>query len=352
MEDYGKQMLEAICQKSVTDDRSDLLGGFKVDRKKYLKKVRELSQVNGWESIKAITIQWLVIFTAVAVAIYSGHWAVYILAALIITTRQHALGILLHDACHYRLFPDPRVNDLLSDLLVAFPIAASTSLYRHWHFPHHRFTNSQRDPEWMGEQKDPDTWRWPGTKKKMLKIFLKDLFGLNMIEMIAIMGLWSPWTRLFIPSEAPGGISLREKITLICHTMLLLGSLIYFGLLLDYILLWLLPSFTLFNMLFKFRSWAEHKVIPNGNELTASRTTIATFWEKLVISPCNVHYHLEHHLFPSVPFYNLDKLHNLLMADPDYKREALIAHSYLDPKDGIIAILTSSISCNETAKAL
>ncbi|MBM2841879.1 MAG: fatty acid desaturase, partial [Bacteroidetes bacterium] len=30
---------------------------------------------------------------------------------------------------------------------------------------------------------------------------------------------------------------------------------------------------------------------------------------------CNINYHLEHHLYPGVPWYNLPKLHRLLQQD-------------------------------------
>ena len=34
--------------------------------------------------------------------------------------------------------------------------------------------------------------------------------------------------------------------------------------------------------------------------------------------PHNVGLHLDHHIFPSVPFYNLKKLHEILLKDPAY----------------------------------
>jgi fatty acid desaturase len=44
---------------------------------------------------------------------------------------------------------------------------------------------------------------------------------------------------------------------------------------------------------------------------------------------CNANYHLEHHLFPSVPWYNLPKLHLLLQ--PEYQRAgASIYRSYTE----------------------
>jgi fatty acid desaturase len=43
---------------------------------------------------------------------------------------------------------------------------------------------------------------------------------------------------------------------------------------------------------------------------------------------CNLNYHLEHHLFPAVPWYNLPRLHALLAGQ--YRRAGAYVHrSYL-----------------------
>jgi len=43
---------------------------------------------------------------------------------------------------------------------------------------------------------------------------------------------------------------------------------------------------------------------------------------------CNLNYHVEHHLFPDVPWYNLKKVHRLLA--PLYARSGVhIERSYL-----------------------
>ena len=53
----------------------------------------------------------------------------------------------------------------------------------------------------------------------------------------------------------------------------------------------------------------------------------------------NINYHLEHHLFPSVPGRNLGRLHRVLMEDPEYRSSAHITHSYFGLKQGVIAEL-------------
>lgn len=339
--DYGKKIQESIRVAVDSDLRSEDIGGQVLDRKKIVAEVRELSKVSTFHSLLAILNHWIIVIAAASVAIWSGHWAVYLLAMIIIASRQHALGILVHDACHYRLFPNRIANDMITDILIAFHMGMSTSLYRKWHYPHHRYVNTERDPEFMGEKGDPDTWTWPNTKLHLLKMFLKDALGLNIFKMTTIMGMWSPWTRLNIPSKDPSGIPVREKIALVIFGVTGISTLIYFGLVVDYLLLWLLPSLTFLNIFFKYRSFAEHKVVGNENELNNTRTVISNWLESFWLAPCNVHYHIEHHLFPSVPFYNLPKLHRLLMEDPVFQKQAHLSKTYLGWNTGVIRELTT-----------
>jgi fatty acid desaturase len=43
-----------------------------------------------------------------------------------------------------------------------------------------------------------------------------------------------------------------------------------------------------------------------------TRTTLASWWERLTFAPNSVNYHLEHPLLPSVPKYRLAKFHQAL----------------------------------------
>ena len=339
--DYENKMREAIRNNIDSDLRAKDIGGQVFDKKKLAAEVRKLSKVSTFHSLLAILNQWLIIIAAATVAIWSEHWAVYLIAMIIIASRQHAFGILIHDACHYRLFPNRVANDMITNILVSFHLGMSTSLYRKWHYPHHRYVNTEQDPEVMGEKGSPDIWRWPNTKLHMFKIFLKDALGFNIPQMTSMIGLWSPWSRIHIPSKDPGGIPVREKVALVIFTVTGISTLVYFGLVVDYLLLWILPSLTFLNIFFKFRSFAEHKAVVNENELNNTRTVTSNWLESFWLAPCNVGYHLEHHLFPSVPFYNLPKLHRLLMEDPLFQKQAHLSNSYLGLSNGVLGELTT-----------
>ena len=58
-----------------------------------------------------------------------------------------------------------------------------------------------------------------------------------------------------------------------------------------------------------------------------SRTTLARPLERWLFVPRNISYHVEHHFYPSVPFYNLPALHEALMQTPGFRAHAVVTPS-------------------------
>ena len=80
-----------------------------------------------------------------------------------------------------------------------------------------------------------------------------------------------------------------------------------------FLLLWVLPHLTSYQLVLRIRSISEHAVVEDeANDLKNTRTTLASWWVRFLMAPHNVNYHLEHHLFIYVPQYNLPKLHRML----------------------------------------
>jgi fatty acid desaturase len=78
-------------------------------------------------------------------------------------------------------------------------------------------------------------------------------------------------------------------------------------------LLWVGAWLTTYSLAMRIRSIAEHAMPSNPAEaLGQTRTTIASWWERLLLAPNRVNYHLEHHLVMTVPHYNLPRMHRLL----------------------------------------
>ena len=78
-------------------------------------------------------------------------------------------------------------------------------------------------------------------------------------------------------------------------------------------LLWVAAWLTTNRLVTRIRSIAEHALTPNANDaLNNTRTTVARWWERLLIAPNRVNYHLEHHLIMTVPHYKLPRFHRML----------------------------------------
>jgi fatty acid desaturase len=99
--------------------------------------------------------------------------------------------------------------------------------------------------------------------------------------------------------------------------------------LINYLLLWIMPLLTVNMFLMRIRGIAEHglpsqlklkiNLSQEGALLTRSLNTsssksnlAAKNIERFLIGSLSINYHLEHHLIPNIPHYNLRKTYNLL----------------------------------------
>ena len=60
----------------------------------------------------------------------------------------------------------------------------------------------------------------------------------------------------------------------------------------------------------RLRAISEHGATTDfSSPLTAARTNLCPAWLEWLLFPHHVNYHIEHHLYASVPHYNLPRLH-------------------------------------------
>jgi fatty acid desaturase len=301
--------------------------------------VRAFSMVSESRAMGAVAWQWAVIGgTVAAFVLASPHlsWAawipLYLLALLTIATRQHAFLALVHEATHYRLSNHRAWNDFLSDFFCAFPVGMCTDVYRRLHFLHHQHTNTQNDPDWVGMHMDED-WHWPKDHAASIRLFAMDLVGLGAHKILFLLFIWSP---LQAAVQKHVTLSRAERIRFLGFLALVVTSLTLSHGWGWFFLLWIVPLTTFFGALVRLRSVAEHLVCPSEHELNETRHVDATWFERMTLSPLNVNYHLAHHLFPSVPWYNLPKLQRRLQQEEVFRQQAKITTSYLGWKNGVV----------------
>ncbi len=325
----------ALEQDRAREPVADTVGTSETDsllsaRKGLMQQVLPLTELRALRFVWDLGAQWIVIGVAAAWALWWGHVLGYAIAALVIATRQHALGILMHDGTHYRLLPSRAWNDAVCDFLCALPLGMTTNRYRHEHLLHHRYLNTDRDPYWVDFEKDAE-WHWPKRPKAALAVALRDITQVNGRRWGAVMYRWSPWINHFSVKALPSGtpaLGSGERIRIYVFHLAVAAGVLFTPVGWKLLALWLVPLLAVTPLLVRVRTIAEHLAIPNRSELDASRHSDGTWLERQTVAPLGINYHLDHHLFPAVPYYNLPALHALLMSNGDYRRGAILNRRY------------------------
>ena len=100
----------------------------------------------------------------------------------------------------------------------------------------------------------------------------------------------------------------------------------YFG------LLWLVPLFTTFPLFMILRQWVQHGNADRGR-YTNTRVFLVGPMVRYAVFPWGMDYHLPHHMVASVPHYNLHKLHDALLRDPEYAEKGVIVEGYFGSQE-------------------
>jgi fatty acid desaturase len=218
---------------------------------------------------------------------------------LLVGFAIQSLAIMMHEGVHSRMFdPRKRFGRALNrwvGVVLAMPILFSASAYKASHLHHHRHERSIEDiDEWE------NLTRRPWLLKTIILAWLS-------------VGAW-----LYPLHTAYHGFCVADRKTrrdiLVEYVLLVatFGMLFYLvpGRLMLH--LWLIPGIVT-AVVTQVRGVTEHLLTPGDDPMRSSRTVVSNRFVSLMMA--NHNYHLEHHLFPAVPWYNLRKVHELLRAD-------------------------------------
>jgi len=248
--------------------------------------------------------------SAAALQLAAPLWPVRILTFVVIGICIHGLANLMHEGIHGNLFRNRQLDRWVSFGLGA-PALFSVSAYRTNHLLHHRYTRSVDDPD--------ELTNLISDRRVISAVFyLLLLAGMVIyIAHVPIMAL-----RRGKPCERRAVLIEYSLLILLYSGVACLMVRAHAG----WVLLncWLVPMIVA-AAFGNLRSVAEHAMTEKGDPLTETRTVTSN--RVLSFLNCNLNYHLEHHLFPAVPWYNLPKVHALL--GEDYRKiGAFVYRSY------------------------
>jgi fatty acid desaturase len=286
--------------------------------------IKDLSKLEPSRALCATAAEWAAIAVAIVLCATYWHPALYVLAVMFIGARQHALMILGHDASHYRYLPKRWLNDLVANIFLMWPNFASVAAFRKFHGTHHQFTNLPPDGNrhiWHTHNAQGELepgWVFPKTKLGLALVLLRRVLFLTGVLWIVrgLIGMFIiPAPHWMLAAQAAFYVSVAWILTV-------------YGAWSGLVWYWIVPYCTWHIVIQYVRIICEHSAVESDeDEYSVTRTTIPTWLESIFVLPRNVGYHLEHHWYPSVPFYRLPELHRQLMAREGFQTHAVVRRS-------------------------
>lgn len=263
---------------------------------------RMLMEMPSDEGRAELRFAWRYLATLVPLVL-AGAWtwndrglACLVVLAVVAGFTQNALGILMHEGSHWFLAADRRMNDMLANWLVCYPLANTVAGYRAEHFLHHRFSGGEGDPVRA-------LYRGYRSRADLLRGLAADLTGLTAARAFL--------SRYASPARAEGrGVSDLAGMVVV-QGVIAAGAWAVTGLWWAHAVLWLLPLATIPIAVNRVRTIAEHHV--HGDAGEANRTTRPGLLEYLAIAPYGYSHHFEHHMLASIPYHRLQRAHQWLL---------------------------------------
>jgi len=260
----------------------------------------------------AVVLRQAVLFGAAFWAgwTFPALW-VRIPAALVLGFVVFDGTVLLHEVVHRTVLPGdhPRADRLLG-LLYALPSGISPAQFTRWHLDHHAELGSTVDDPKRAHLSPKRNSRW-----LKLAYATPALFPIYFRAARRETSTYPPSLQGTIAAERAAAIGLHLAVA---------AGIAVTGGMERLVWLYLLPVFFVFPPAFALNRLGQHYDIDPGNPAKwSTRMARSRFWEFVYLWS---NYHLEHHYFPAVPFYNLRALNEALL--PFFERERIEPRTY------------------------
>jgi fatty acid desaturase len=213
--------------------------------------------------------------------------------------RAHAqFASLMHEAAHRLLFANRTANDLVGRWLLGYPGFSSTDAYRRVHMAHHREEFGPEEPDlplYVGYPIPADSFR-----RKMWR----DATGRTG---------WKLMKAQLATLRSTDQRARRTTMKILGVQAVLLAVCVALGVWWVYPLFWLAPYLTVWRVINRLRSIAEHGGMQRSKDRRETTHSVRQHWfARFLLVPYNIGFHLAHHVDSGVPFRHLPAYHEAL----------------------------------------
>jgi fatty acid desaturase len=252
------------------------------------------SLLNAWSVLWCYGQNILIL----AAAVHINHIATWLIAFLLMGRMHAQFASLMHEAAHRLLFKHRGANDWVGNWLLGFPVITSTPAYRRVHMAHHREEFGPDEPD------IPLYANYPITAESFRRKLVRDATGQTGIKLFRnqLRGFRSPDVRVR-----------RTLLKMTLVQVIVIAAFFAVGHPWLYLTMFVLPYFTLWRVINRLRSIAEHGGLrADDDRRIATHSVVQHLIARFYLVPYNIGFHLAHHVDAGVPFRHLPKYHALL----------------------------------------
>ena len=261
----------------------------------------ELRRIPNTRNALAVVALYAQTIAIVVVAVHFEDWRVWDswvvwVAAFVLMGRAHAqFAALMHEAAHRMLFRNRKINDFVGRWLLGFPSFTPIDAYRRGHMAHHR-------EEFGPDEPDIALYRgYPIARDSMRRKLVRDATGRTGWKLFkGLLGA--------VRSQNPSAAAQARKIVACQLVLIAIGAALHHPWV--YFVLWLAPYLTVWRVINRLRSVAEHGGMQRSKDRrltthSVKQSPVARFF----VVPFHIGWHLAHHVDSGVPMAHLPRLH-------------------------------------------
>jgi len=281
------------------------------------KEIRELSKKNNLKGLLQFLGFFGILSVAASVAYLSSDTKYNIFIFLVYGQLYGFVYAAQHELMHKSVFESSFLNK--AGLWVSCSLLCHEMIYNYYsHLQHHNYTLTEgRDIEGRPFNRPPNIFF------DTLNLFFKyrDQFDHIKAILFHTLGKPSPNALLFVPKSHFREMYFNSRIHLLMEFGIISSSIIFQSWL--PLLLITLPRFY-GGLLHNLCSSAQHTGYPMNVYDHRCNTRTVIMNPVLRFFYWNMNYHIEHHLYPSVPFHALKKLHSEIKMQLPNPQKSLI----------------------------
>jgi len=257
--------------------------------------LRQIPSVRNGLSVVSVFAQ-----TAVLIYLAVHFGPIAWLPVFVLMGRAHAqFASLMHEAAHRLLFRNRSLNDFVGRWLIGYLAFTNTDAYRRVHMAHHREEFGPNEPDialYANYPISAASWR---------RKLARDAQGRTGLRLL----------RDQLRGARSEVAVVRQTLfkILAVQAVLIVGAIVA-GYWWVYPLFWLLPYLTVWRVINRLRSVAEHGGLMASDDRRIATHSVEQHWTaRFFLVPFNIGFHLAHHVDAGVPFRNLPKYHQMLI---------------------------------------